>query len=159
VNAIEMLDERGGWKAPDTTLWREHLHAATAVGRLASARAALELGYGIVADDGPSGRVGHWAIAGIPETAMRLHSKRSADIAGELVDVGFDSYRAKGHAARNSRKSKRHQPVDDLMVRWRAELAGIGITVDDMARSVAEQAGRRIATDLTPEAVRALVDE
>jgi len=44
VNAIEMLDDKGGWKAPDTTLWREHLHAATATGRLASARVAVELG-------------------------------------------------------------------------------------------------------------------
>ena len=54
---------------------------------------------------------------------MKLHSKRSDDITGELVDVGFDSYRARGHAARNSRAAKRHQPVEDLMVRWRAELA------------------------------------
>jgi conjugative relaxase-like TrwC/TraI family protein len=159
VNAVEMLDERGGWKAPDTTLWREHLHAATAYGRLCSARVALELGYGIVADDGPSGRLGHWAVAGIPDAAMRLHSKRAEDIAGELVDVGFDSYRSKGHAARNSRKSKRHQPVDDLMARWTAELAGIGITIGDMERCVAEEAGRRIGTDLTPEKVQALVDE
>jgi hypothetical protein len=38
ANVIEMRDERGGTKAPDTTLWREHLHAATMVGRLASAK-------------------------------------------------------------------------------------------------------------------------
>jgi len=159
VNAIEMLDERGGWKAPVTALWREHLHAATAYGRLCSARVALELGYGIVPDHGPSGKLGHWAIAGIPDAAMKLHSKRAEDIAGELVDVGFDSYRSKGHAARNSRKSKRHQPVDDLMAKWTAELAGIGISIGDMERSVADEAGRRIAGDLTPEAVQALVDE
>ncbi len=159
VNAIEMLDERGGWKAPITALWREHLHAATAYGRLCSARVALELGYGIVPDHGPSGKLGHWAIAGIPDAAMKLHSKRAEDIAGELVDVGFDSYRSKGHAARNSRKQKRHQPVDDLMAKWTAELAGIGITIGDMERSVAEQSGRRIAGDLTPEKVQALVDE
>jgi conjugative relaxase-like TrwC/TraI family protein len=37
ANLIEMLDDKGGTKAPDTTLWREHLHAATMVGRMASA--------------------------------------------------------------------------------------------------------------------------
>jgi len=90
---------------------------------------------------------------------MKLHSKRSEDIAGELVDVGFDSYRAKGHAARNSRKAKRHQPVDDLMVKWTAELASIGITVEDMARTVSEGSGQRIAGDLTPEIVQVLVED
>jgi hypothetical protein len=39
---------------------------------------------------------------------MVLHSKRSAEIGDELVRVGFDSYRARGHAARNSRTAKRH---------------------------------------------------
>ena len=102
VNAVEMLDGKGGWKAPDTTVWREHLHAATAYGRMCSARVAVESGYGIIPDDGPSGRLGHWAIAGIPDAAMKTHSKRSEDIDWELVDVGFDSYRARGHAARNS---------------------------------------------------------
>src|SRR5580658_3365298 len=34
ANLVEMGDERGGWKAADTTLWREHLHAATMVGRV-----------------------------------------------------------------------------------------------------------------------------
>ena len=159
VNAVEMLDTKGGWKAPDTTLWREDLHAATASGRTCSARVAVELGYGIVADDGPSGKLGHWAVAGIPDAAMKLHSKRSDDIAGELVDVGFDSYRAKGHAARNSRKAKRHQPVDDLMAKWTAELAAIGITVEDMDRTVTEESGQRIARDLTPEIVQALVED
>lgn len=46
VNAVEMLDQRGGWKAPDTTVWREHLHAATAYGRMCSARVAVELVMG-----------------------------------------------------------------------------------------------------------------
>jgi len=159
VNAVEMLDRKGGWKAPDTTLWREHLHAATAYGRMCSARVAVEMGYGIVSDDGPSGRLGHWAIAGIPDAAMKVHSKRSDDIAGELVDVGFDSYRARGHAARNSRDAKRHQPVEDLMVRWRAELAEIGITVDGMAADVAHESHRRIAGDLTVEDIQRLAEE
>lgn len=159
VNAVEMLDRKGGWKAPDTTLWREHLHAATAYGRACSARVAIELGYGIVADDGPSGRLGHWAIAGVPEAAMKLHSKRAEEIAGELVDVGFDSYRARGHAARNSREAKRHQPVEDLMVRWRAELAEIGIRVEDMDRTVADEGHRRIAGDLSAEDIQRLVED
>jgi hypothetical protein len=48
----------------DTALWREHLHAATMVGRVAAARVAVELGYAIEADAGPSGRLRHWRIAG-----------------------------------------------------------------------------------------------
>jgi hypothetical protein len=35
ANLVEMRDERGGWKAADTTVWREHLHAATVTGRVA----------------------------------------------------------------------------------------------------------------------------
>ncbi len=66
-----MADQRGGWKAADTALWREHLHAATMVGRVAAARVAVELGYGIEADPGPSGKLGHWRIAGVPGEVMR----------------------------------------------------------------------------------------
>ena len=59
-----MADDKGGWKAADSTLWREHLHAATMVGRVAPAQRAVELGYANVPDAGPSGRLGHWTIAG-----------------------------------------------------------------------------------------------
>lgn len=157
ANAVEMLDARGGWKAPDTTTWREHLHAATAYGRLCAAKVAVDLGYGIVPDHGPSGRLGHWAIAGIPDEAMTLHSKRSAEIDDEMVRVGFDSYRARGHAARNSRTTKRHESVEDLMRLWRSELTEIGITIDDMARAVDEAHDVRITEELTAADVQALV--
>lgn len=90
---------------------------------------------------------------------MTVHSKRSDDIAGQLVDVGFDSYRARGHAARNSRAAKRHQPVEDLMVRWRAELADVGITVDAMAAAVARESDRRIAGNLSADDLQRLVAE
>jgi conjugative relaxase-like TrwC/TraI family protein len=76
ANVVEMIDGRGGWKAADTVLWREHLHAATMVGRLAAARVAVELGYAIEADAGPSGRLRHWRIAGVPDEVMEIHSKR-----------------------------------------------------------------------------------
>jgi hypothetical protein len=59
ANVVAMKDEQGGWKGADTALWREHLHAATMAGRVASARVTVELGYGIEADPGPSGRLGH----------------------------------------------------------------------------------------------------
>jgi conjugative relaxase-like TrwC/TraI family protein len=157
ANAVEMLDARGGWKAPDTTTWHEHMYAATAYGRLCAARTAVDLGYGIVPDHGPSGRLGHWAIAGIADEAMELHSKRSAEIDDEMVRVGFDSYRARGHAARNSRTAKRHQPVEDLMRLWRSELADIGLTVDEMARAVDEAHHVRITNELTAEDVQSLV--
>src|SRR5439155_20828049 len=66
ANLVEMADADGGHKALDTVQVRDHLHAATMVGRLAGARKALELGYAIEPDHGASGRLGHWAIAGIP---------------------------------------------------------------------------------------------
>src|SRR5271163_545656 len=88
ANLLEMKDERGGWKAADTALWREQLHAATMVGRLAAARVAVELGYAIEPDPGPSGRLGHWKIAGVPDEVMEVHSKRAAEIDAECKRRG-----------------------------------------------------------------------
>lgn len=126
ANLVEMRDERGGWKAADTALWREHLHAATAYGRICSAGVAVELGYGIVADDGPSGRLGHWAIAGIPQLAMNIHSKRSMEI-DDALDEASCSYRERAIAARKTRTAKQNEPVEDLMTRWQQELAVYGL--------------------------------
>jgi conjugative relaxase-like TrwC/TraI family protein len=136
ANLVEMRDERGGWKAPDTTLWREHLHAATMVGRVASARAAVELGYGIKADPGPSGRLGHWRIAGIPDEVLALHSKRAAEIEAECERRGESSYRARGVAARTTRSTKHHEEEEELVGRWRAELEAAGWPVERIAASI-----------------------
>jgi conjugative relaxase-like TrwC/TraI family protein len=87
ANLVRMNDDKGGWKAAVTNLWTEHLHAATMVGRMASARVAVELGYGI-ADDGPSGKLGHWAIAGVPDAVMDIHSERAAEIEAEMQRTG-----------------------------------------------------------------------
>ena len=103
---------------------RDHLHAATAVGRMAAAATAVELGYGIEADAGPSGRLGGWAISGIPAEVCELHSARSAEI---TAAVGPDaSYASRSVAARATRDRKAHEPVADLMARWRAELTAAG---------------------------------
>ena len=66
ANLTEMLDDRGGWKALDTAGFRDLVHAATMAGRLAAAEKAVGLGYAITPDHGPSGKLDHWAIAGIP---------------------------------------------------------------------------------------------
>jgi len=58
ANLVRMADAKGGWKAADTALWREHLHAATMFGRVASVQRAVELGCGIVADLAPLGTPG-----------------------------------------------------------------------------------------------------
>ena len=84
ANVVRMADDKGGWKAATPSLWRDHLHAATMFGRVAAAREAVTLGYGITPDDGPSGRLEHWAIAGIPVEVMEVHSKRAAEITAEL---------------------------------------------------------------------------
>jgi conjugative relaxase-like TrwC/TraI family protein len=109
ANGVEMGDAGGGWKAADTVLWREELHAATMVGRVAAARAAVEAGFAIEADPGPSGRLRHWRIAGIPDEVVAVHSKRSAEIDAHLDSTGFGSPRARAVAARETRKAKRFE--------------------------------------------------
>ncbi len=141
ANVIEMLDEKGGFKAPDTSLWRDHLHAATMAGRMAAARKALELGYGIEADPGPSGKLGHFKIAGVPEEVCELHSKRAAEIDAECERRGYDSYRARRVAARSTRAYKRHTPIADLTERWRMEIADTGYNREKL-RGLVDEAGR-----------------
>ena len=140
ANVIEMMDAKGGTKAPDTTLWREHLHAATMVGRMSSAATAVQLGYGIEADNGPSGKLGHWKIAGIPDAALAVHSKRSAEIGEAVAEKGFSTYQARQVAARETRKAKRHTSVEDLLPRWRAELTTAGFPPDQLLADI-DQAG------------------
>lgn len=148
ANLVEMLDGRGGWKAADTALWREHLHAATAYGRLRSAHVAVELGYGIVADDGPSGRLGHWAIAGVPDEVMAMHSKRAAEIAAATGSPTESSYRQRAIAARRTRSAKRHEQVTDLMTRWQAEIETGPYTIAGIAAEIARNRHQRITPEL-----------
>ena len=136
ANVVAMADEAGGWKAAHTALWRSHVHAATMVGRMASARVAVELGYAIVPDAGPSGKLGHWAIAGVPETVMDLHSKRAVEIQEAMETSGYHSYRARNIAARDTRDPKRHQSPGELMPRWHAEIEAAGWTIDELAQSI-----------------------
>ena len=140
ANVIEMLDGKGGTKAPDTTLWREHLHAATMVGRVASAATAVQLGYGIEADCGPSGKLGHWKVCGIPDAALAVHSKRSVEISDAVAEKGFSTYQARRVAARETRKQKRHSSVEELVPRWRAELTTAGFPPEQLVADI-EQAG------------------
>ncbi len=140
ANVIEMLDAKGGTKAPDTTLWREHLHAATMVGRVASAAKAVHLGYGIEADPGPSGKLGHWKIAGILDAALAIHSKRTTEINEAVAEKGFSTYQARQVAARENRKTKRHTSVEDLLPKWRAELNHAGFPPEQLVADI-ERAG------------------
>ncbi len=138
ANAVLMRDARGGWKDADTAFLRDHLHAATAVGRMAAAAKAVELGYGIVADPGPSGRLGGWAIAGIPAEVCELHSTRSAQI---TTAVGPDaSYAARSVAARATRDRKAEVRVEDLLARWQDELTAAGHPPADLVTAI-EEAG------------------
>jgi conjugative relaxase-like TrwC/TraI family protein len=136
ANVVEMRDGRGGWKAADTALWREHLHAATMVGRVAAARVAVELGYAIEADSGPSGRLRHWRIAGVPDEVMEVHSKRSAEINAECQRRGDHSSQARAVAARTTRQAKQHGVEGELVARWRGELASIGWPVERLTATI-----------------------
>ncbi len=75
ANLTEMLDDRGGWKALDTAGIRGLIHAATMAGRLVAAAKAVELGYAIQPDHGPSGKLDHWAIAGIPSAVSESRQR------------------------------------------------------------------------------------
>jgi hypothetical protein len=72
---------------------------------VASAAKAAELGYAIGADDGPSGRLGHWRIAGVAEGACQLFSKRSAEITAAVESKSYDTYQARQTAARDTRQA------------------------------------------------------
>jgi len=157
ANLVWMRDERGGWKALDTAFVRDQLHAATAIGRMAAARVAVELGYAITPDDGPSGRLGSWAVAGIPEDALAVHAKRSAQIDAR---VGPDaSFRDRNTAARLSRDRKSREPVADLLHRWRSELAEAGFPPERIWAGVVAAARRRPppAESLPDEAIALLL--
>ncbi len=85
----------------------------------------IELGYAIEPDPGPSGRLGHWKISGVPDEVMEVHSKRAAEIEAECRRRGDSSYRARGVAARTTRKAKRHE-ADRAAGRTLASGAGLG---------------------------------
>jgi len=159
ANLCQMADERGGWKALDTAALRDLLHAATAFGRVASAAKATELGYAIEADNGPSGKLGHWRIAGMPEGACQLFSKRSAEITAAVESKGYATYQARGMAARDTRKAKRHTPPGELMPAWLAELEAAGYTPDSLLASMNTAAERRqpVRPRLAERQVSALV--
>jgi len=143
ANVVRMEDDKGGYKAADTALWREHLHAATMVGRVASAHRAVQLGYDIVADAGPTGRLGHWAIAGVPNVVMEAHSKRAAEIQAEVERTGHDSYQARNVAARTTRDPKRHESVGELMPRWVSEIGDAGWSIERIAADVDRASAER----------------
>ncbi len=145
ANVVGMLDEGGGWKAANTSLWREHLHAATMAGRTAAARTAVVLGYGIEADPGPSGRLGHWRIAGVPDEVLELHSKRAAEITAAVEARGEYSYQARQVAARTTRKAKERDSEGELVARWRSELTAIGWSPERLLGSIQAGSGARIA--------------
>ena len=134
ANIVKMGDERGGWKGLDTGLLRDHLHAATAIGRMAAAAKAVELGYAIEADPGPSGRLGGWSIAGIPKEAWEVHATRAAQIDAAVGPEA--SYRSRAIAARATRDRKSHDRVEDLVPRWHDELARAGYPPLELAAAV-----------------------
>ena len=62
---------QGGWKAADTALWREHLHAATMAGRAAAARVGRRAGLRHRGRPGPVGAA--WDTGGSPASPTRCY--------------------------------------------------------------------------------------
>ncbi|HMJ77359.1 MAG TPA: MobF family relaxase [Iamia sp.] len=161
ANVVEMLDDRGGHKGLDSAALRDTVEAATMVGRLHSAARAVELGFTIEPDNGPSGNLRHWRIAGVPDEVCDLFSKRSDEISAYLAETGHDSYRARAVAARESRAAKRDTGVDELMPQWRAELDSIGWSVERLVATLeaARRPDRGLPFPLTQEEVEDLAAE
>jgi hypothetical protein len=110
ANLVEMDDLLGGWKAADTTLWRDELHAATMVGRLAAARKAVEARLAIEADAGPSGMLRHWRVAGFPEAVVEVHSWS----ASQAPETASTPWRPRWLPSWRSQPSwPRERPTDD----------------------------------------------
>ena len=122
ANLTEMADGAGGWKGLDTALVRDVPHAATMAGRMAGAAEAVRRGFAIVPDTGPSGKLDHWAIAGIPAKVCDAFSTRRDEIDLAMESSGFSSYRARGIAARRTRAPKSAEPTESLLLRWLDEL-------------------------------------
>lgn len=141
ANVVEMLDARGGFKGLDSAALRDTVEAATMVGRLHSAARAVELGFRIEPDEGPSGNLRHWRVAGIPQEVCEVFSKRSDEILDHLAQNGQSGYRARGLAARATRAVKRHTGAAELLPRWRAELAAVGWPIERLAAHL-ERTGR-----------------
>lgn len=157
ANVVEMLDDTGGWKALDTAGVRDMVHAATAVGRLHAAWRARQLGYGIEADHGPSGKLDHWAITGMPRDVCETFSKRSEEI--DDVAGAEASYRLRSTMARATRADKTDEAPEQLMDRWHAELAALGHTPASILDQVERAAPRRPPSErLTDAELRGLVD-
>lgn len=161
ANVVEMLDVRGGHKALDSAALRDTVEAATMVGRLRSAARAVELGFEIAPDGGPSGNLRHWRIVGVPDDVCGLFSKRSDEIAEHLAETGQHGYRARGIAARETRKAKRHTGVDELLPVWHAELEAAGWPLDRLLQHVAhaQDLVRRLPFPLTTSEIDQLATD
>ena len=158
ANLVEMLDTKGGHKGLDSAALRDTVEAATMVGRLHAAARAVELGFDIEPDNGPSGNLRHWRIVGIPAEACEVFSKRSDEIAEHLARTGWYSHRARGIAARATRAIKRHTGADELLPAWRAELAEIGWPIERLADHLiaAQRPTRTLAFPLTDDEIDAI---
>jgi hypothetical protein len=91
---------------------------------------------------------------------MELHSKRAAQIEAECRRRGEGSYRARGVAARTTRRAKGHEAEGELVSRWRAELAEAGWPVERLAASVdTARQSREAVEPLNVRGARALLSE
>jgi conjugative relaxase-like TrwC/TraI family protein len=158
ANVTEMLDDKGGYKALFTALFRDRVEAATMYGRLCSAAEAVRRGYAIELDNGPSGRLRHWRIKGIPAEVCEQMSKRSDAIGEYLSENGHVGYRARNIAARATRETKRGTGVEELLPLWEAELAAIGWPIHrlEAALEVARLECRGLAPALTAAEIDAI---
>lgn len=159
ANVVEMLDVPGGYKGLDSAAVRDTVEAATMVGRLHAAARAVELGFEIAPDHGPSGNLRHWRVVGVPAAVCDLFSKRSDEITDYLAAAGLSGYRARSVAARHTRTAKRGTGTDQLLPGWEAELDAAGWPVERLAAQLHHTRGRVLAPRLSDEQIDRLAGE
>ena len=95
----------------------------------------------------------------VPEDVMEVHSKRESEIEVECKRRGGTSYRARGVAARTTRKAKRHVADGQLAERWRAELASVGWPAERLSGAIAAAAAKARPKPMTYEEAHRLIAE
>jgi len=140
ANLLRMDDAKGGWKAATPPCG-----ASTCTPPPWSAGWPRPSGpWSSATASSPTlarpGRLGHWAIAGVPDAVMEAHFKRAAEIDAEMARTGHDSYRARGIAARTTRDPKRHASIGELMPRWTAEIEHVGWSIEAIAAAIEREA-------------------
>jgi conjugative relaxase-like TrwC/TraI family protein len=134
VNHVRLDD--GKMRSLNSGAFRSAVDRATVYGREQARQTAEALGYATQPE--PGLRV--WSLSGFPANVLDVQSKRSRQIGTQAPETGWDSYRSRSVAARATRTAKTGATPEQLLPRWRDELAAIGWPIERLAKSIDDAA-------------------